>query len=84
MLMLCHLVVVVVVVLLLLLILLHVACICYGATLAASHVSFVVLVLSFVLPFVLQMLPAAVVGIIGGDFAMVLQLLPLLLLLLLP
>jgi hypothetical protein len=82
MLMLCHLVVVVV--LLLLLILFHVACACDGATLAASYVSFVVLVLSFVLPFVLLMLPAAAVGIIGGDFAMVLQLLPLLLLFLLP
>jgi hypothetical protein len=36
------------------------------------------------LPFVMLLLPAAAVGIIGSDFAMVPQLMPLLLLLMLP
>ena len=71
------------VVLLLSLILFHVACVCDGATLAAPHVSVVVHVLFFMLPFVMLLLLADAVGIIGSDFAMVLKLLPLLLLLLL-
>ena len=74
----------VMVVVLLSLILFHVACVCDGATLAAPHVFVVVHVLFFMLPFVMLLLRAAAVGIIGNDFAMVPHLMLLLLLLLLP
>jgi hypothetical protein len=59
-------------------------CVCDGGTLVAPHVSVVVHVLFFMLPFVMLLLPADALGIIGSDFAMVPQLVPLLLLLLLP
>jgi hypothetical protein len=83
MLMLFQFLLVAVVLLQLLLILFHVACVCDGATFACPRFCVVVHAL-FLLPVAMLMLPPAAVGIIGGDLAMVLQLLPLLLLLLLP